>query len=298
VSVEVGTGDSYYGRPIVKPHVWKPSIPLYFWIGGTAGAASVACVCARMHGADRLATVEKHAALAGAMIAPVLLIADLGVPRRFANMLRVFKPTSPMSVGSWVLAAFGTALGLSTAADLLGWKRAGRTLEFAAAALGPIVTTYTAVLIADTATPVWHEARETLPFVFIASGIGGAGAIGAAFAPPGEAVSARRLMLGGGLALALTGQVMERRLGPLLAEPYRCGPAATLKRLSGALGFAGSALGYAGRNNPTATRFAAACIVASGILERFAVLEAGRASALDPKYTVAPQRERLDAPRR
>ena len=113
---------SYYGRPVVKPHVWTPMIPWYFWIGGMAGAASVQCVAARVRGEHELAVVYKRAALAGAMTAPVLLIADLGVPARFMNMLRVFKPTSPMSVGSWILSAFGAAV---TASTLAGAARAG-----------------------------------------------------------------------------------------------------------------------------------------------------------------------------
>ncbi|HYZ14742.1 MAG TPA: NrfD/PsrC family molybdoenzyme membrane anchor subunit [Candidatus Acidoferrum sp.] len=287
--------DSYYGRPVVKPHVWKAYIPLYFWIGGTAGAAAVECVCARMRGAERLASVEKRAALAGALAAPVLLIADLGRPARFANMLRVFKITSPMSVGSWILASFGTMIGASTAAELLGWTRLSRTLEFGAAAFGPALSTYTAVLVADTATPVWHEAHEVLPFVFAASGIAGAGAIGVAFAPPEEAASARRLMIGGSLGLVIGGQVMEHRLGTLLAEPYKKGEGATLKRFSALLSVCAVGLGVFGRGSVRASRFAAACAVTAGVLERFAVLAAGKQSARDPKYTVEPQRARVDA---
>ncbi len=286
---------SYYGRPIVKAHVWTPLVPLYFWVGGTAGAASVACVCARLRGEHALATVEKRAALAGALVAPVLLVADLGVPMRFMNMLRVFKPTSPMSVGSWILSAFGGAVAASTAAELLGWERGSRALELVTALLGPGLTVYTAVLVADTATPVWHEAASVLPFVFAASGIAGAGAVGAAFAPPEQARSARRLMVAGALALPLAGQVMERRLGPLLGEPYKRGRGGALRRGSRAFSLAGAALGLLGRSNRGATRAAAACVAAAGVLERFAVLAAGKQSADDPKYVVEPQRARLAA---
>jgi hypothetical protein len=288
------TSASYYGRPIVKPHVWKPYIPWYFWIGGTAGAAAVECVCARMRGAHALATVEKRAALIGVLVAPPLLIADLGVPLRFVNMLRVFKLTSPMSVGSWILTAFGGAIAASTLAELLGWNRTSRALEVVAAGLGPGLTVYTAVLLADTATPVWHEAGDTLPFVFAASGMASAGAIGAAFAPPSENGSARRSMLGGAIALTVAGSVMEKRLGDLLSEPYRTGEGGRLRRASGALALAGIVAGTLGRKNQTATRLAAACIAAAGILERFAVTAAGKQSAQDPKYTVEPQRARLE----
>ena len=287
--------ESYYGRPIVKPHVWKPYIPLYFWVGGTAGAASVACVCARMRGAHALATVEKRAALIGVLIAPPLLIADLGVPLRFVNMLRVFKLTSPMNVGSWILTAFGGAIGASTLAELLGWNRTSRALEFVAAGLGPALTVYTAVLVADTATPVWHAAGDTLPFVFAASGVAGAGAIGAAFAPTDESGSSRRLMIGGAIGLTAAVVVMENRLGPLLAEPYRTGKGGTFGTASAILAVAGAVIGTFGHKNKTATRVAAACIGSAGILERFAVTAAGKQSAVDPKYTVEPQRARLSA---
>jgi hypothetical protein len=284
--------DSYYGRPIVKAHVWTPLIPWYFWIGGTAGAASVQCVAARLRGEHGLATVHKRAALACMLIAPVLLIADLGVPKRFYNMLRVFKPTSPMSVGTWILSAFAGAVTASTAAEFLGWKRTSRALEVSAAALGPALATYTAVLVADTATPVWHASYETLPFVFAASGIAGAGAVGSAFAPAGETRFARRMMIGGALALPLAGMVMERRLGPLLAEPYRIGLAGSYRRTSGFFALSGVALGLIGRKNRTLTRAAAACVAAAGIFERFAVSEAGKQSARDPKYVVESQRAR------
>jgi hypothetical protein len=295
--MEVGARQSasYYGRPVVKPHVWKPWIPWYFWIGGMAGAASVQCVAARARGEHELAVVYKRAALAGVLVAPVLLIADLGVPWRFLNMLRVFKPTSPMSVGSWVLSAFAGAVTASTAAELLGWERTSRALEVATAALGPPLTVYTAVLVADTATPIWHDAFETLPFVFAASGIGAAGAVGSTFAPPEQTAFARRMMIAGALALPISGAIMERRLGRFIAEPYRAGKGGSFRRASGLLALTGAAAALLGGKNRTATRVAAACVAAAGILERFAVLAAGRQSALDPKYVVQPQRDRIDA---
>ncbi|MDQ2858996.1 MAG: polysulfide reductase NrfD [Candidatus Eremiobacteraeota bacterium] len=286
---------SYYGRPVVKAHVWKWYVPAYFWVGGMAGAAAVQCACARLRGEDDLATVEQRAALAGVLVAPMLLIADLGVPHRFLHMLRVFKVTSPMSVGSWILSAFGVAIGGATAAELLGWNRTSRAFEFAAAGIGPALTVYTAVLVSDTATPVWHEAYETLPFVFVSSGIAAAGAVGTVFAPGHEQISARRLMIGGALALVVSGQIMERRLGTFISEPYRSGKAGLLRRVAGALALGGAGLALARGTSTFATRLAAACISAAGIIERFAVTTAGTQSASDPKYVVEPQRARLDA---
>jgi len=293
IAVSNDGASSYYGRPVVKPHVWKPYIPWYFWIGGTAGAAAVQCIAARARGEHGLARAYKRTALAGVLIAPPLLIADLGVPSRFLNMLRVFKPTSPMSVGSWILTFFGGAVTASTAAEILGWERTSRALEVASALLGPPLTVYTAVLLSDTATPVWHAAYEDLPHVFAASGMAGAAAMGVLFAPAAENRMARRLMTLGALALPIGGQVMEKRLGAFFSEPYRQGKGGSFRRASGALAFTGAAIAIAGGRNATLAKAAAVCVAAAGVFERFAVMAAGKQSAHDPKYTVKPQRERL-----
>ena len=285
--------DSYYGRPIVKPHQWKPEVPAYFWIGGTAGAAAVGCTVARIRGAHGLARVFKRTALAGALASPILLTLDLGVPLRFYNMFRVFKPTSPMNLGSWVLTAFGGALTASTLAELCGVKAASVIGELAAAALGPVVTTYTAVLISNTATPVWHEAYEGLPFVFIASGLAGAGAVGVLFAPPEERGIARRAMVLGSLGMGAGMQGMQVGLGPLLSEPYHEGKAGAMHGAATLLGLAGASLGVIGRKNRFVSSTAALCTIAAGVLERFTIFQAGKQSAQDPKYVVESQRARL-----
>lgn len=284
----------YYGRPVVKPHQWKPSIPAYFWIGGTAGVAAVHCAIERLRGNDALADVQRNVAFAGALLAPALLISDLGVPSRFYKMLRVFKTSSPMSIGSWVLSGFGAMTGGAVLFGALGVKPLARVCEAGAALLGPPLATYTAVLIANTATPVWHEAHAELPFVFIASGIAGAGATGAAFAPPASAGSARRMMIAGALGMAGTANAMEKRLGTFMAEPYERGKGGAFKRTSAFLSIAGAAVGIAGGRSRTATRAAAAMVALGGMFERFAIFAAGKQSAQDPKYTLEPQRKRLD----
>ena len=144
---------SYYGRAVLKEPVWTREIPLYFFAGGLAGASSSLALVARLAGNDRLARRALLAALGGAAVSPPLLIADLGRPERFYNMLRVFKPTSPMNIGTWILTAFGTATGVAAASDVLGiLPRAGRASEALSALLGPALSTYTAVLVADTST--------------------------------------------------------------------------------------------------------------------------------------------------
>ena len=125
-------------------------------------------------------------------------------------MLRVIKPTSPMSVGSWVLGASSTAIAFANVRTHLGWfPRLGR-LAGATAVLGPALSTYTAVLMADTAIPVWHEARGELPFVFAA---GAAMSAGSAMALIGGGGPARRLALVGAAGELAATTVMQRRLG-------------------------------------------------------------------------------------
>src|SRR3954451_25239026 len=100
-------------RPVIKEPVWKPEVPFYFYAGGLGGAPSGLAALSELRGDEVLPRRAWAAALAGAAASPALLIADLGVPRRFFNMLRMFKVTSPMSVGSWLLSGFGPASALA-----------------------------------------------------------------------------------------------------------------------------------------------------------------------------------------
>ncbi|HWN72994.1 MAG TPA: NrfD/PsrC family molybdoenzyme membrane anchor subunit, partial [Solirubrobacterales bacterium] len=160
---------SYYGRPIVKPPVWKPEIPSYFFFGGLAGASAVLAAAATFAGRPALARRAWGGAFVGVTVSPLLLIKDLGKPSRFLNMLRVFKVTSPMNVGAWLLLANGGATSLAAGLNLLDEKRRGGAPEIVAAALGAPLATYTAALVTHGAIPAWSEARVEMPFVFAAS---------------------------------------------------------------------------------------------------------------------------------
>jgi DMSO reductase anchor subunit len=286
---------SYYGRPVLKEPVWTWEIPWYFFFGGLAGASSVLSLAARLAGNERLARRALLVALGGAAASPVLLIMDLGRPERFYNMLRVVKPTSPMSLGTWVLSAFGTSTGLAAASDLLGVvPRLRIAFEVASALLGPALSTYTAVLITDTSVPVWHEARRELPLVFAASSAASAGAAAAMLTPARDAAPARRLALGGALAeLGMTG-LMKRRLGPLLVEPYEREEAGRFDKFSkGCTGVGAATMTLAGRKSRAAAVAGGALMLAGAVFERWSVFRAGFQSAREPKYTVMPQGERL-----
>lgn len=286
---------SYYGRPVIKEPVWKAEIPAYLFSGGLAGASAGLAFGTRLAGNERLARNATFTALAGIAASPVLLILDLGRPARFYNMLRVFKVTSPLSVGTWILSATGTALGVAGACEALGiLPRVKLAAQGAAALLGLPLSTYTAALVADTAVPAWHEARRELPFVFAGSAAASAGAAVAIATPPGEAGPARRLAIAGGLLELAALRAMERRLGDLVGEPYRQGAAGRFARLAKGCAAAGALLvALAGRRRVGAAA-GGSLLLAGSLFERWAVFHAGRQSARDPKYTLVPQRERVE----
>jgi hypothetical protein len=297
---------SYYGRPVVKPAAWHHDIAAYLFTGGLAAGSSLIAAGADATGRPVLRRAARLTSLAALGASTYFLVNDLGRPERFHHMLRVAKPTSPMSVGTWILATFGPAAGLAAiteaapllpARGVLGLARrllpgTGSAAGYLAAGLAPALGTYTAVLLADTATPSWHEAYPELPFVFAGSALAAASGVGLIAAPPAETGPARRLAVAGAVLELAASQRMEQRLG-LLAEPYEQGRPGRFLRAARALtavGAAGAAL--AGRSRIVAA-LSGAALLAGSALTRFGIFDGGIASAKDPKYTVLPQRQRL-----
>jgi hypothetical protein len=178
-----------------------------------------------------------------------------------------------------------------------GWlPRLGRLAGAGAAAFGPPLATYTAALLANTAVPAWHEAHRELPFVFGGSGASAAGGMAMLLAPADQHGPAARMAFAGAVIEGTGSVLMERRLG-MLAEPYREGLPGRLTKVARALTVGGAALTAAGTaaggRGSVLRRLGGAALVAGSATLRFAVFEAGRVSARDPKYTVVPQRERL-----
>jgi hypothetical protein len=214
-------------------------------------------------------------------------------------MLRVAKPTSPMSVGTWLLTLYGPQAGVAAAAEVPGFRWLGplaRPAGLGAATLAPAVASYTAVLLADTATPTWHEAHRELPFVFVGSAAAAAGGLAMLSAPPAQTGPAVRLAVAGAALEAAADARMHNSLG-LAAEPLHSGVAGRLRRISQLLNLAGvaGALGAAVTGRRALSSAAGAAFVAGSACTRFSIFEAGQASARDPKYTVVPQRERVTA---
>src|SRR5207237_9618018 len=166
-------GETYYDRPVLKEPVWIWAVPAYFYAGGTAGAAAALGAAAQLLDGDELRGLIRRCrtvAAAGTALGTALLIEDLGRPGRFLNMLRVFRPTSPLSVGSWILAPSSVLAAGSVA--LPGGL--GDAAGLGAGALGGPLAAYTGVLLANTAVPMWQASRRSLPPLFVASAVSGA----------------------------------------------------------------------------------------------------------------------------
>jgi formate-dependent nitrite reductase membrane component NrfD len=288
--------DGYYGRPIVKEPVWQPEIPFYLFTGGIAGASSVLHGVARLAGNERLAKSALYVGAAADAVSPALLISDLGRPERFLNMFRVFKVTSPMSVGSWILAVSGGASTVAAALELVGrLPRVKALAEIASIATGPPLATYTGALLANTAIPVWSEARDELPWLFGASAVASAGAAAALVTPTELAGPARRAAVGGVVVELGLMKAMEKRLG-FVGEVYKKDEAGRYGRISKACTAVGAGLlAFGGRRSRPVALTGSAFILAGELALRWSVFKAGFQSARDPRYTVIPQKERKRA---
>jgi hypothetical protein len=288
--------DSYYGKPIIKEPPWGTrDVGGYLFFGGLAGASSVLAGFAQAAGNHRQAKASKIAAVGAIGVSSAALVADLGRPERFVNMLRVFKPISPMSVGSWLLSGFGGAAAVSAACAVTGrLPKAGAAATAGATVLGPGVCTYTAALICNTAVPAWHEAHREMPYLFAGSAASAAGGLGMIVVPAEDAGQAVRFAVLGAATELVAKSLLLRRLGEI-AEPYQDGRPGKLMEAAEVLTAAGLAGAILAGRSRTANVLAGTALVASSALTRLGIFEAGRLSARDPKYVVRPQRERLAA---
>jgi Polysulfide reductase len=286
---------SYYGRPVIKEPTWTWEIPTYFFTGGLAGASSVLASTAKLTGNEKLSKTALYISAVADLVSPALLISDLGRPERFHHMLRVVKVTSPMSLGSWVLLVSGGASNTAALLELLGRLKPVKLLAEAVSALsGPLLATYTGVLVADTAVPVWHDGRRELPWIFGASAAASAGAASCLFVPPEDAGPARRLAVAGVLAEGALMQLMELRLGEV-GEVYRQEEAGKFSWAARGLAATGAALlARRGKRSRAALVLGGALVCAGELCVRWTVFKAGFQSARDPKYVVESQRQRVE----
>ncbi|MCA9514180.1 MAG: polysulfide reductase NrfD [Myxococcales bacterium] len=279
----------YFGRPVLKPPVWTWEVPLYFFVGGLAGGAAViAGVAAVARAPKALVLPALVLAVVGAAISAGLLVLDLGRPTRFLNMLRVFKPTSPMSVGAWILSGFGGAAALALASALfhlgpvLFWLGAGP-----AAVLGGLLATYTGVLIGVTTVPAWAAHDRTLPVHFGMAGLG-CGAAAIALAMGGRLVPPlRTILLAASLAEVVMGLwIVARRHGARDRALYH-GHGAWLLHGGGTL--TGPATTLLLLVHAPAVLVAIAFLVGA-LINRYGWVLAGKASAADPEAALEAAR--------
>ena len=288
---------SYYGRPVLKRPVWHWDVPGYFFTGGVMAGSSLLAAGADLTGNGPLRRVTRWAAAAGLGLSTGFLVRDLGRPARFLNMLRVVKPTSPMSIGTWLLAAYGPGVALAATCEATGRaRRLGRAGGLAAAAVAPVIATYTAVLVSDTAVPAWHDAAGHLPVVFAASAAAAAGGVATALVPGSSAGPARRMALAGAALELAAARRMEHAMG-LSGEPYAQGRAGRLNRAARLLTAVGAVGAVLGRRRRAVAVASGSALAAGSLCTRFAVFFAGVQSTEDPRYTVVPQRARVDARR-
>jgi formate-dependent nitrite reductase membrane component NrfD len=280
--------------PFIHAPVWSWEVATYFWFGGMAsGSAFVALACDAA-GDHRSAAIARKVALGAVVPAPILLIADLGRPERFLNMLRIIKPRSPMNTGAWCLVAFSGSSALAVGSDLIGREKAARGLGALTALFGTYLGSYTGVLLACSAVPLWSRSRTILGPAFIAT----ATATGAA--------ATRLVLVAGGLPkghptrralgtiettamlteLALS-RLGERRAGPAW-EALRTGRAGITFRTAEGLVIAGISLRLLGRRlGPRTHVLASVLYLTAGLGFRLAWVGAGEASARDDAVVAA-----------
>ena len=293
------TDPSYYNRPLLKHPVWKWTVPAYYFVGGAAGAALAMGAATQLDRSGRLDNLRRGchwAGVIGCAISGGILINDLGRPERFHHMLRVFRPTSPMNMGVWIISIVSpSAAGAALFGNRRGvLKKIGDASGIVSGISGLAFATYTGVLISNTALPLWQESRHILPILFGASAMASAGSM---FDIAMEDRYARRVAYTfgtvGRVAELAASYALERRLArvdPLIVKPLKRGVSGKLWKAAGFL-TAASLLVSALPGKSRKKRVTAGVLGILGSLTmRYAIQEAGVASAADPTAVFRQQR--------
>jgi formate-dependent nitrite reductase membrane component NrfD len=294
---------TYYDRPLLKPSVWSVDIPIYYFLGGTAGAALTLGASIQLlstpgkHPMPRLSELCHWTGIIGSTAGAAFLIHDLGRPSRFLYMMRVFRPTSPMNMGAWIL---GGAAPTAIATGLFINRRGplgllGEAAGYASGLFGAALAGYTGVLVSNSAIPLWQEARRWVPVMFVASSGSAAASIIAMFS--NDERSCRAIRIFGTAAriveIAATKQV-ERAASaiPKVAEPLRRGGPAILWKAATGLTVASLAFSLSPIRGRKKTIAAGLLGAAGSLCLRFAVHYLSNASARDPRASFHQQRAR------
>jgi formate-dependent nitrite reductase membrane component NrfD len=293
---------TYYEQPALKPSLWGWLVSGYISIGGIAGSAQILAAAADLAGDGRYRVIVRNGrylALAGAAVGAPLLIADLHTPQRFYNMLRIFRPTSPMSIGTYVLLGFSGFSAVLAAAQLRRDMRMGsgvlldavaRVVELPAAVFGAAMSTYTGALLGATSTPLWAASPLLIPALFGSSAIASAAAALSVAAPrEGSAVldriellaSASELALMWGLHRQLAVKGIETKVA--FAPPLLLAAAPWLRKVAPALTSPSPRRQDAAPQATTGRIVAAVAVLVGAFLLRHAILRAGNRSAQQPR---------------
>ena len=150
---------TYADRPVTKPPEWHGLVAADAWFNSMTTGLFIVAALAELIRPDLFGSLGRIAipiALVWLVADLVCLVLDLGDPLRFHHMMRVFKPSSPMSLGVWALTLFSffpTAL-VVLIIDLL------RRILLAVGIVPALATAgYKGVLFSTTSQPVWRDAR-------------------------------------------------------------------------------------------------------------------------------------------
>ncbi|PWC35960.1 NrfD/PsrC family molybdoenzyme membrane anchor subunit [Azospirillum sp. TSO35-2] len=289
-------GVGYYGQPALKasPFGWKTSG--YIFLAGMSGSAQILGTAADLFGGpgmEKTARNARHVAMIGATLGPLLLIGDLHTPSRWYNMLRIFRRTSPMSIGSYILSGFGAFSAVTAAADWIGMKRVARVTQVPAALAGAGMSVYTAALLSSTSTPLWAAAPRLLAVRFGSSAMAcGAAALSLGERIDGRPGNAERLdrvaMVASAVDLAASLASRREYEADHVAAPLEQGALGAVHKIGAIAVGAGIPLVChainAGRRRPSAALsvLGSLAVLAGGMALRTAILRAGNRSAERP----------------
>jgi formate-dependent nitrite reductase membrane component NrfD len=295
---------TYYDRPLLKEPVWKLHyIPTYYYIGGAAGASLALGAAAQLNGSEELNRLVRRChwiGIIGSTIGAGFLIADLGRPARFLYMLRVFRPTSAMNMGAWILAVTPPAAitaGLFARSSVGLLQAMGEVAGYVAGVSGLALATYTGVLVGESAIPFWQHSRRLLPVLFGSSAVASAGSIfDLLFEDPGACRITRTYGILGRVAELGTAQVLEHQLKavPQVAKPLENGLTAVMWRTAEVLTAASLITLLLPRQNRRKRVIAGVLGSVGSLLMRYAVHQCGVRSARDPRAVFQSQRASME----
>jgi polysulfide reductase-like protein len=296
-----GSDPTYYDRPLLKESVWSIDIPLYYFFGGTAGAALTLGAALQLttprggHPLRKLSAICHWTGIIGSTMGAIFLVHDLGRPMRFLYMMRVFRPTSPMNMGVWILSgAAPTAIVTGLLAKRRGtWGAIGEATGYVSGIFGAALAGYTGVLVSNSAVPVWQESRRWMPVMFMASSASSAAAAIDLFSPGNRARLFARIFgtIGRVAEIAATKQVEHSAsVIPRVGEPFRQGPGAVLWKAASGLTAASLVVSLAPGPRRRMTFISGLLGLTGSLCLRFAVHYLTNVSARDPRASFHQQR--------